>query len=90
MGYVATARLQNTGTAPLSWRMTVSHSGLENLRLVGVWNARGSRDGETIILTGGPLAPGASITFGYQVSKTGRGDARPAGCTVVGGTCRMS
>jgi len=89
-GYVATARLQNTGTAPLSWRMTVSHSGLENLRLLGVWNARGSRDGETIILTGGPLAPGASITFGYQVSKSGRGDARPSGCTVVGGSCRMS
>ena len=87
-GYVATARLQNTGTAPLSWKMTVTHADVDNLRLLGAWNAHGTRDGDTIILTGGPLAPGASATFGYQASA--RGDARPSGCSVVGGSCRMS
>jgi hypothetical protein len=68
----------------------VSNAGLDNVRLLGTWNARGSQSGSNMTFTGGSLAPGASVTFGYQVSKTGRGNARPSGCSVVGGKCVVS
>jgi cellulase/cellobiase CelA1 len=87
---VGTVRVQNTGSAAASWRVTVSHSGQDNLRLLGTWNARGSQSGDTLTFTGGPLSPGASATFGYQVSKSGRGNAHPSGCSVVGGRCGVS
>ncbi|WP_433301208.1 cellulose binding domain-containing protein [Actinoplanes sp. CA-030573] len=89
-GYVGMVKVRNTGNVARSWTVTVSHSGLENLRFMGAWGARGTQSGDKIVLTGGPLAPGATASFGYQVSKTGRGNARPAGCTVVGGACSVS
>ncbi|MFC7276876.1 cellulose binding domain-containing protein [Paractinoplanes rhizophilus] len=89
-GYVGAVRVRNTGRAAASWTVTVSHSGQDNLRLLGTWNARGSQRGDTLTFTGGTLAPGASVTFGYQVSKAGRGNARPSGCSVVGGRCVVS
>jgi cellulase/cellobiase CelA1 len=88
-GYVATVRVRNTGSAATAWKVTVSHSGQENLRLTGVWNARGTQSGDNIAFTGDRLAPGASVQFGYQVSKSGRGNAKPSGCSVVGGKCSV-
>ena len=90
-GYVASVRVQNNGDAAGSWTVTVSHANLSNLRLLGTWgNARGTQSGENVVFTGGPLAAGASGGFGYQVSSTGRGNARPSGCSVVGGRCGVS
>lgn len=83
-------RVQNTGNAAATWTVTVTHSGLRNLRLAGTWNARGSQNGDNVVFTGDALAPGATANFGYQVSKSGRGNARPAGCTVAGGRCGVS
>jgi cellulase/cellobiase CelA1 len=83
-------RVQNTGKTAKDWSVTVSHSGQDNLRLLGTWNARGSQSGDRLVFTGDSLAPGATASFGYQVNKTGRGNARPAGCSVVGGGCRVS
>jgi hypothetical protein len=88
-GYMASVRVVNEGDAPVEWKVTVSHSGLENLQLRGVWNANGNLDGSTIVLTGGRLEPGRSVRFGFQTAKTGRGEARPAGCNAVGGSCRV-
>ncbi|GIF19158.1 hypothetical protein Ate02nite_18880 [Paractinoplanes tereljensis] len=87
---MASVRVKNVGGTAESWSVTVSHSGQDNLRLAGTWNARGSQSGDNLTFTGGPLAPGASISFGYQVSKSGRGNARPSGCSVVGGKCGVS
>jgi cellulase/cellobiase CelA1 len=89
-GYVAAVRIRNNGRAAQPWTVTVSNSGLDDLRLTGTWNARGSQSGTKLTFTGDALAPGASVTFGYQVSKNGRGGARPSGCSVVGGKCSMS
>ncbi|MCU7725333.1 cellulose-binding domain-containing protein [Actinoplanes sp. KI2] len=89
-GYVAQVRVRNNGDAAGSWSVTVSHADLNNLHLVSTWNATGKQSGDNVVFTGGPLAPGASAGFGYQVSKTGRGNARPSGCAVVGGSCRVS
>ncbi|WP_164842250.1 cellulose binding domain-containing protein [Actinoplanes solisilvae] len=88
-GYMASVRVVNEGDTAVEWKVTVSHSGLENLRLRGVWGANGNLDGSTLVLTGGRLEPGRSARFGFQTSKTGRGDARPAGCNAVGGSCRV-
>ncbi|GAA2641697.1 cellulose binding domain-containing protein [Paractinoplanes durhamensis] len=89
-GYVAMVRIKNTGDRAAGWTVTVSHSGVDDLRLTNTWNARGSQQGNRLTFTGGELAPGASFSFGYQVSKGGRGNARPSGCSVVGGKCGVS
>jgi hypothetical protein len=88
-GYFANVRVVNNGTRPLQWRVTVTHSERDDVRLGGVWGATGSQQDESMVFRGGPLAPGASVFFGYQAMRDGRGDARPIGCSVVGGTCGM-
>ncbi|GAA0489070.1 hypothetical protein Ade02nite_73200 [Paractinoplanes deccanensis] len=88
-GYVAFVRVENEGEAAANWHVSVTHSGLDDLELRGVWNASGNRNGSTLVFDGGSLAPGRSATFGYQISKSGRGDARPAGCSSVGGSCSV-
>ena len=88
-GYVAIVRVQNTGSAAHTWSVTVTHQGQNGLRLGPVWGAAGSQRGTSLVFSGGPLAAGASATFGYQTSTTGPDKARPAGCTVVGGTCAV-
>ncbi|MCO8272955.1 cellulose-binding domain-containing protein [Actinoplanes sp. TRM 88003] len=88
-GYVAMARVTNEGERPVRWKVTVSHADLRDLELRNVWNATGNLSGDSIVFTGGPLDPGRTADFGYQTSKDGRGDARPAGCNAVGGTCRI-
>ncbi|MFF5084133.1 cellulose binding domain-containing protein [Actinoplanes sp. NPDC000266] len=88
-GYVAFVRVENDGDAAAQWRVTVSHSGLDDMELRGVWNATGNRNGSSLSFSGASLAPGKSATFGYQITKSGRGDARPAGCSAVGGSCSV-
>ncbi|GID26695.1 cellulose binding domain-containing protein [Paractinoplanes brasiliensis] len=88
-GYVAAVRVVNEGRTPVQWKVTVSHSGQRDLQLRGTWNARGDQQGSGLVFTGGTLAPGQQASFGYQVSKTGRGKARPAGCNALGGSCSV-
>lgn len=88
-GYFANVRVVNNGTRPLQWRVTVTHSERDDVRLGGVWGASGSQQGGNMVFRGGALAPGASVSFGYQAARGGRGDVRPTGCSVVGGTCGM-
>jgi Cellulose binding domain len=89
-GYVAMVQVVNKGTKAASWSVTVSHSALAGLRLGGTWSAQGHQSGTTFVFTGGPLAPGKSASFGYQASKQGPGRARPAGCSMGAGSCKVS
>lgn len=89
-GYVASVRVRNTGTKPITWTVTVTHSDQQDLTLGNTWGATGKQSGDTLTFTGGPLTAGQTVTWGYQVAKTGTGNARPAACTVVGGTCAVS
>ncbi|GAA0532664.1 hypothetical protein GCM10010172_11820 [Paractinoplanes ferrugineus] len=89
-GYVAAVRVRNNGRTAQSFTVTVSNNGMTGARLTGTWNAGGTQSGTTMKFVGGPLQPGATVTFGFQVSKNGGGSARPSGCSVVGGTCGMS
>lgn len=86
-GYFANVRVVNNGTRPLQWRVTVTHAERDDVRLGGVWGASGSQQDDRLIFRGGTLAPGASVSFGYQAMRDGRGDVRPTGCSVVGGAC---
>jgi cellulase/cellobiase CelA1 len=85
-GYTGRVTIENQGSAARDWRITVAHSDVDHLRL---WGARGSLEGDNVVFTGPSLKPGASASFQYSVTKTGRGNARPSGCSVVGGTCRV-
>jgi len=87
-GYFANVEVVNKGTKPLQWRVTVSH-GERGVRLGGVWGASGSQQDQSMVFRGGALAPGASVSFGYQAMGYGRGEVRPTGCSVLGGTCGM-
>ena len=88
-GYVAIVRVQNTGSTAHPLSITVTHQGQTGLRLGSVWGASGNQQGSSLVFTGGSLAAGATVTFGYQISTNGPDPARPAGCTVVGGTCAV-
>jgi len=88
-GYMAVVRVVNEGDEPVRWKVTVSHSGQHDLQLRNTWNARGELSGSSLVFTGGTLAPGRTASFGFQTSKSGRGDARPADCNALGGTCRV-
>src|SRR5690349_5448314 len=86
-GYAAGVHVTNTGSTPLTWRVTVTHA--DTVRPVGVHGATATRDGTTLVFRGGPLPPGATADFGYQATARGRAEARPTGCSVVGGVCGM-
>jgi cellulase/cellobiase CelA1 len=89
-GYVTMVRVRNTGKASRTWSVTVTHSDTQNITLRNTWNASGRQSGDRFTFTGASLAPGATFDFGFQASKNGRGNARPAGCTAVGGRCTVS
>ena len=88
-GFIAGVQVTNTGNAPGDWKVSVSFDGRAGVRVTNAWNAQVSRNGDTWTFTGGPLAPGASVSFGFQASKQTRGSVRPSGCVANGTPCRM-
>jgi hypothetical protein len=83
-------KVTNTGTKAGAWSLSVSHSAVSDLRLYGTWNAQGSQHGTTFVFSSGTLAPGQSASFGYQAGARTRAQLKPAGCSVAGGSCRVS
>lgn len=89
-GFIGGVLLSNpTGTA-LSWRVVVTHDPDAAVRVTTAWNADLERSGATTVFTGGPLAPGASQTFGFEATKRVTGAVRPISCTVNDVACAMS
>jgi hypothetical protein len=70
--------------------VTVTYDSRAGVRVTNVWNAQLSRQGDTNVFTGGPLAPGASVTFGFEATKQVRGRVEPSACAVDGTPCRQS
>jgi len=89
-GYVAVLTVRNSGSTTVPWTGTVGNASRLNVRLGNAWNATASQDGSTIVLRGEPLAPGRTITAGYQVSADDGSYPRPSGCTLTGSTCRFA
>jgi hypothetical protein len=89
-GFIGGVLLTNpTGTA-LSWRVVVTHAPDAGIRVTTAWNAALQRSGATTVFTGGPLAPGASQTFGFEATKRVAGPVGPTACTVNGVACATS
>ncbi len=64
-GYCNTVKVTNNGTAPLTWRVSISVEGTIN----NAWNATYTLSGSQVSFVGddwnAQLAPGASTSFGY-------------------------
>ncbi len=89
-GFIGGVLLTNPTGAALSWRVVVTHDPDAGVRVTTAWNASLQRSGATTVFTGGPLAPGASQTFGFEATKRVTGPVGPASCTVNGAACATS
>ena len=89
-GYVAVLTVHNSGSTTVPWTGTVGNARRLHVRLGNAWNATASQDGSTIVLRGEPLAPGRTITAGYQVSAAADSYPHPSACTLTGSTCRFA
>jgi cellulase/cellobiase CelA1 len=89
-GFIAGVHLTNSGTTPQNWTVTISHSGNAGVRITDAWNATLTRQGDTNVLTGGPLAPGSSLNVGFEATKQAPGPVRPSRCTVNQSACSVS
>jgi cellulase/cellobiase CelA1 len=91
-GFIGTVAVTNRNgpavpAAPWTVRLTFAPSA--RVQVGNTWNARLSRDGDTFVFTGDQLAPGATVTLGFQASKQVRPRVQPATCTVNGAPCRI-
>jgi hypothetical protein len=89
-GFIAAVRVVNNGSTARDFTVTISYPSGTDLRIRGDWNGTAGADGNRVTLRGNSLAPGTSINAGFQAAKDDDDSSRPSGCTVVGGTCRVS
>ena len=89
-GFIAGVHLTNTGQTPANWTIVISHDDRAGVRITDAWNATLTRQGNTNMLTGGPLAPGSSLNVGFEATKKAAGPVRPSRCTVNQSTCSVS
>jgi beta-glucosidase len=88
-GFTASVSVTNTGTAALDpWRLQWTFAAGQ--RVTQAWSARVTQSGADVTATGESwnpsLAPGATVTFGFNGSHTGS-NPRPASFTVGGAAC---
>jgi hypothetical protein len=88
-GFTAQVVITNTGkTAMTSWSLTFTYPGDE--KVTSNFNGGFSQTGENVTLTNasynGAIAPGASVTDGFQGSWTSN-DALPASFSINGAAC---
>jgi hypothetical protein len=89
-GFIGAVRVRNVSAVPQNWAIAVRWDGAAGVRITQAWNASLSRRGDVTVLSGGPLAPGATQNLGFEATKQVTGPVRPASCTVNGSWCRMS
>jgi hypothetical protein len=82
--------LTNNGKTARSWQVRVTHNPRDGVRVQDAFGAQMSTDGDTTVFSGGPLAAGDSVTFGFRASKSARGVVRPTGCRIDGKNCVVS
>ncbi|MGW4946775.1 cellulose binding domain-containing protein [Actinoplanes sp. NPDC004185] len=88
-GFIAGVEITNKSGPARTWTVKVSFDPDAGVRVGNTWNAQLSRDGNTFVFTGGPLAPGATAMLGFEASKQVRGGIQPTSCTADGAPCRM-
>jgi hypothetical protein len=87
-GFIGSVRLQNTGSTPQNWTVVVRYDSADGVRVGQAWNGEATRQGDTTIFRGGPLAPGATKNLGFEATKRTPDRVLPASCTVNGSACR--
>jgi beta-glucosidase len=88
-GFTGSVSLTNTGTAALNpWRLEWSFGAGQ--QITQAWSAKVTQSGAAVTATGETwspsLAPGATVTFGFNASK-GASNPRPAAFTLNGNAC---
>jgi beta-glucosidase len=91
-GFTASVAVTNTGTVPADpWRLQWTFAAGQ--RVTQSWSARITQTGATVTATGETwnpsLAPGATVTFGFNGSHAGS-NPRPASFTLNGSTCAIA
>lgn len=89
-GFIGGVTVTNSGSSPAAWAVTVRNRSADGVKISSAWNATVSRQGDTDTFTGGPLAAGATASFGFEATKQATGKIKPAGCTVNQSACRVS
>jgi hypothetical protein len=88
-GFIGSVAVTNKTGPARSWTVRLTFDPSAGVRVGNTWNAQVSREGNTFVLTGPPLAPGATVTAGFQASKQVRPRIKPTSCTVDGAPCRL-
>ncbi|MFI6231457.1 cellulose binding domain-containing protein [Micromonospora echinospora] len=88
-GYTAEVTVTNTGATPVTgW--TLAYPLPAGQQITGSWNATVTQNGSTVTARNldynATISPGASVTFGHQVSMSGS-YAAPSGFTLNGTAC---
>ncbi|WP_416900886.1 GH12 family glycosyl hydrolase domain-containing protein [Micromonospora echinospora] len=88
-GYTAEVTVTNTGATPVTgW--TLAYPLPAGQQVTGSWNATVTQNGSTVtarnVSYNATISPGASVTFGHQVSMSGS-YAAPSGFTLNGAAC---
>nr|WP_221375235.1 glycoside hydrolase family 3 N-terminal domain-containing protein [Actinoplanes polyasparticus] len=91
-GFTGTVAVTNTGiTAVSPWTLTWTFSGGQSI--TQAWSARVTQSGSVVTATGeawsAALAPGATVSFGFNGSHGGS-NPRPASYSLNGATCEAS
>jgi hypothetical protein len=81
----------NHSRRALPWSVKVIHDRSDGVRVKELWNADLKQGGATTnVLTGGDLAPGATLTFGFKATKWVTRPVRPTTCVVGRTPCRIA
>jgi hypothetical protein len=86
-GFIAMVLVRNTGPTPQSWSVSLRYDDAAGVRIGQAWNATITRRGDTTVLSGGPLAPGATQNVGFQATRRGHGRLELPSCTINGSPC---
>jgi Cellulose binding domain len=86
-GFIGGLQVVNTGSVAQSWEIRLRFADADRVNVGQAWNATLSRQGDTVVLRGGPLAPGASVNAGFRAGKQARDAVRPTACTVNQRAC---
>jgi hypothetical protein len=77
--------IRNTGSAPVpAWRLSFTLG--DQQRLLRGWTGRWQQSGSSVLAVGGALAPGASVTTGFDAAYKGV-TALPAAFMLNGTAC---
>jgi hypothetical protein len=89
-GFIGGVTLTNGESTAVTWTVIVRNGAADGVKITDAWNATLTRQGDTDSYTGGPLAAGATATFGFEATKQATGKVTPVACTVNESTCRVS